>query len=1774
MAEDRLTRARQMKQSVQRDVTADDTSVPSPPHNRGRGTTRIDPSSYPKIQKVEQLRLQTLQNVFRSTTRTFADYHFSLSVPLLKLADAVDRFNPHEDMDRWISSVAKVKSDAPYTPSTAPPVLKAEELSLLRVPGSGAGGDTNPERIKIALKNKHAQLIQAKEEIQTYTNKMRESEVLIQTYKNENDVLRNELSKLKQKSLKLPIKQAQASLVSERTDPPTAQRTQGGASGESRRGITEDVPSSAPRFSEAADVPLDPLDEIRSRQSGMSMTAPYMASSSRPSDMLPNLWTILEPPTKCDVFERMIEIQRRYEEFLMQLRNLDTSRMHTDLEWDCDQFYRTPEYEEGFEAIPFKVPAGSHFDTSQNTPRLALEWGAKRLDDDQWRCIAYETLLLCVQHLVSQTAARQLIELPHRSIAEVDVGSYLNSADAKPGKMGDDAQVDIMMAEENLKLVKRLAMLTRVKLGISGSVNTVIVNLTLPGGGSDTGDLGCWESVNPLDVRYRVIRLLQSWLSAKNPVDGKQTINESPVARKWVLRQLHTLHCSLTFKIARLQKFLPRENNDTSWLNDWTDRGPWYRGMVNRLPRFTPQDDAIFGGKLSFAQTLSELCLATLTGLTRAIDLQQWGRDVGEGGSPEDPPDKADEDKRSTDVFRSGESIIRLFQMMSMLESLDRAIRRQISHEEQPDNMSPTSRMKHAAPPPITPTPRSRMRTGSGSIDPRPNPMKERRKGVSAPREAVNFNVTPESLDAHLKGSVMDVSLSHFWMYETPLLQLILSYIWRACCENTTGSKLAIDAPNIANAILVTTCVLQDGKDLTGRAIDVDPSICLFSFQSHAMMLAQAMWEVATAKATTPTETDFSLDDIDLSKPSIGIIPHECVEMLYKILTRFGDWVVKGGEEQTDTSDALILTAKARGERLRQVIVEYVCDAILRPRSVDESNDAMIRNPDFFVIDVVESRLEVGPVLPGEWEAFHQVRDRPEGISLMMEGRVERATCEVLFRRMMSSGFRTSLFAVLTDYRLRIEPQTLPLLVKCWDTVQASLIADPPAKQKTDGQSTEMLIENLQFAANVPLQQLLKGPSKPVDMYRYFVDRSIKNLFERCFKDAVIAMKRDAVHARKDRDDVDEETKKKMDDESAEVLKLFSAACTAFLDEIRCELEYYPTKWKSLLPGNQHPIIVMFSCRKNLHRGLCILTSSPYWPTDDVPNYGSIILKCIWEFGILNYEVSNATHVLLSDKPDLLDPFQGAVTGALKKRFATVANILKRCMDGEDWVPLNPPSQLYSPSLVDLFSFIYHILDAANDLCAPNELVLPIFLNFLSTVSTEFANHIIDKSRYPSLMQLTERAKLAFCRLQTPDARVDISGFHGIYNIESKKKKGAGGILAGFGWAGGGKKAKPVPPPADAEATVPTGNVSADESSESEEDRNKSTKKKKDKKKKKKAEPVVIRPELLELADKVGPEITVALDEVGRAFETSTLLGWQVRMHNMLFFCGQLPLLADKFVEFAKQKSRARDPRGADIKKVLMEAAGGKKRKGSFAASVEADASDDQEIQKYQDLLMGGIDECVQHVMRQARELTKYVAMRLIYVDIGMDIFEDLYAPSFESQTLESIVNALRHTLDRFVEEAPESLQPTLHHNIIIHLCQAWMLLLTEMGYTGRIYGEAEMRVLDEDLEVLKDYTARHNVSEYMDVFDANGTVSSSIKLFDTINDFFVLISNKPDLLATLGGNITAEDIKKAMPTDNRANKDKGLDNIFGKKGKAGGGGGGVPPIPLIPYKRKEKRDV
>lgn len=1757
----------------------------------------------------------------------------------------------------------------------------------------------------------------------------------------------------------------------------------------------------------------EPASE-RSSVEGPSTVAPALTSQKslclQLDQYVPDLYTHLTQPIEqcsgADIAEYFLEIQRRFEEYLLALRSLNLSSCARGESWDDPLYYRGPDVEDAFRLFPYKLPAGTLLDPSKARYFMALEWGTPKLDDPQWGYIAYETLLLVYAYLAQYSAKREAEELPIRDIRaafpakgghgrdpvrrENDDGALEGVSPYRraqpvlpsdklahpvdppqdPGHRGTAAHGkeagglpsaawlhDVVgfndaFSEDNLAIVRKLVTLMRLKLELAGSTNTLIVELTVPSGG-ECGRMGQWTSVHPLDVRYRVARLLDAWMIAGHCEGDAKPLRERAAFRDWVLRQIHVVHTVLTFKLWRLARFLPASKPLFQLLNGWPSNGPWYRSIESVLTRFPRELEQTLLVKLNTLLRLFLLAFAILEALGQAAEKQRWG--IEDRTQSRDP----------ASVYCTAEWLSRLLGIMNCMVSLDKLVRFHISEDEKG-----VTKKKRPSPPSSS---ASSLSSGRG----RP-PVEPTQDGDHPHRPGGEDSLFSDFMLPVLTHMPQTEPLNLYWSYEVPMVQLIMSYLWRTVVDTSSPDALHANGPTLATGLLLVASVIQLGRDPTQRVGTPAPfPVVTLSTQTHCLLLAQALWTELLSKnrrnygrLTTDGGAAARLDEEAVEgsdeESHFHVIPTAALRALLRLLDVEGltAWlvtsakghkelgrstVIKGREVDGYPSSARRLwvsPATVSAKRCECLVLQWFVDpwdSLYLPSSSASGEGpaaamSEVENPDFFVVDVTEledlgqrarederrrRRLEdllvavaetleektssvvhstvkqrkaaalaqredstpdslgpedvlnkevrkkkradallrdlrlsrrkrvgtieliqsdidaldfegpaamvqdhaglrpqylapipaqrvpgpVGPlpspVLPGKphldklhkpdhvfvksrvrtgYDVLHNsgmmlttgqhgllkpletIREQAEGISLLLPSRIERVMTEVLCNRLLTAPFRTEMADVLGNYRLQLEPDALPLLLQLWTKVNHSLLSAVP--------SVSPAVPNLsQFNMAYPLPTLLSGPSADYDLYRYFISQTVVRLLSRLFTEARLAST-SAVSITEAPADAVKSTV------SGDVVKLYGGALKAFVEELRGELQFYPAYWKDLLPLNQHALIVAYTSRKTLVILLHELLHSAHWPDDDIPPYGSEVLRGIRAFELLLREIKIGTHYDLTAADEILDDFKPSVLGGLAKHFKTMEETLERCLSADTWEPV--VGQLYSNSVIDLFTFVHHLLSILQDLSAPLEWMIPAFTEFLGRITNIFSTFLLADCANESLVMMQQEIDRIFDTLHKPSARR-----HGEHEIatetrikaslkKSTKGGGAAGLLKSVQKLAGFKKKKspqrerlephlnqqhprlepvsttmlntsllpaavggrdasffPVTPSkSGAELTVGS---DAEGSGQSTPTKKKSSKKKK-KGKKGHTEAtehgdIAVIPEasFTRIATRFGIPVVLRFCAIKQWFDRVPLKSCLVRFHNLKVFAEQLNALVTKCRDIARESVKERDPKSSEIVQALNAAAGCPSLSAAGDAQEhELDLCENAAfLEKLEETLTTTAAAYQKSLEKITMELCRLVALRIILYEFGEDFFEELYHPTFGHYSFESILNAFKDTVERFVLKLPEEYQKKLRMVLLQYLVKVWCYLITEMGYHGTVFLPEDMAVLDEDLEVLKTFCEHQFDSSFFitlgtSVTDANVQEPEnprSVQVLDYVNDFFCFLGYKPDALAELG---------------------------------------------------------
>ncbi|PHJ14777.1 hypothetical protein CSUI_011413 [Cystoisospora suis] len=80
---------------------------------------------------------------------------------------------------------------------------------------------------------------------------------------------------------------------------------------------------------------------------------------------------------------------------------------------------------------------------------------------------------------------------------------------------------------------------------------------------------------------------------------------------------------------------------------------------------------------------------------------------------------------------------------------------------------------------------------------------------------------------------------------------------------------------------------------------------------------------------------------------------------------------------------------------------------------------------------------------------------------------------------------------------------------------------------------------------------------------------------------------------------------------------------------------------------------------------------------------------------------------------------------------------------------------------------------------------------------------------------------------------------------------------------------------------------------------------------------------------------------------------------------------------------------------------------------------------------------------------------------------------------------------------------------------QAWCLLISELGYSGRVFTEEDIDVLEGDLDAVRQYMQESEISSSLNLLSPSGE-RVSIDMLDQVNDFIVMLSRDGACLARI----------------------------------------------------------
>jgi len=860
---------------------------------------------------------------------------------------------------------------------------------------------------------------------------------------------------------------------------------------------------------------------------------------------------------------------------------------------------------------------------------------------------------------------------------------------------------------------------------------------------------------------------------------------------------------------------------------------------------------------------------------------------------------------------------------------------------------------------------------------------------------------------------------------------------------------------------------------------------------------------------------------------------------------------------------------------------------------------------------------------------------------------------------------RDEMAAVLSDYRLRLEPESLRPLLTVWTKMQGMMrvkISGMPTKTDTkqDGPAEEgggrgakkMFEGGLSTGHSTsrstarasrregyydrPLSEILNGPSIQEDILRYFVCSTCRGMFHRLF-DPVMAAIQLAQNAatslkmlRTDQDNPSQEDQE-FDKERYEVVSSFGTAMESFVNEVRCELQYFAPVWRDFLPDNQHPAIVMYTGRFVLHGAMKAMLGSPYWADTDIPPGGEKVIKNVRSFELLVGQVRLSTGVHLPSEPDLMDLLAPVLAATLANRFRSVEDVLHRCIANEQWRPIAPPDVLHSSSVIDLFSFVFQIFEAMMDLNPPLDWFLPSLLSFLSRLTSTYCGALRRQCDGVGLFKLRPRCSTNFQtlvdRFKEPPAAAAAAAKSSSAPTKPTFMSAAKGpvppVRKSTPLTAGQQALLRIFMPSDkigrdtsggesdtgAESGHEAGSDSDDGEGGNKSDtsspgggRWSSRRQSKHKKKDKQRGKSIMRMSFFGgvgvmrgLSDKKEGEgdqgadaeetegkcncgaVTTALLEVPEYVLRQSLPEVLLRLHNLHFFISQLEQIVGKFMTMAKKDAAVSDPLIAPIRTALnlppspttqhskvKDGAGRSNKQQQQQGVGESDASVQQRgegmgrmvalasVESMEEVLREGIDKCVEIVHSTAFAIARYVASRMVYVDLQSAFFMDLYAPSLQEAPFENVVLSFRQSVNRFFTRTPAAFRAPLLQQFLLEVAQAWMWVVVCLGHQGQMFESSELGLLYGDLMALKNYAHELHIDEAVplppvaspylpprihtvetgrrdSITSPGGSRGKggnkagppdSIRVLEHISAFLGTLEEKPDCLVAEGGHI------------------------------------------------------
>ncbi|KAF8817788.1 hypothetical protein IE077_001361, partial [Cardiosporidium cionae] len=573
------------------------------------------------------------------------------------------------------------------------------------------------------------------------------------------------------------------------------------------------------------------------------------------------------------------------------------------------------------------------------------------------------------------------------------------------------------LKQTNLKLVRDLIGLYRIKIGLPSRISRLIIDLTLING----DDMGHWTSLHPLDIRFRVLRLLDSWQRDDCGLDGYASpLSSNSEFTDWIYRQICFVNHSLCLRFSRFEKFyiVALRAEERSSLSTAKER---------RLQK-----------KLIQMMNCFKTCDMNVGILLDLCQSQQWG------SSPRFSPSNSL--KNSTlEVYDGRSVLVNLLKAMTRLEALDASLRQLLA----------TSVEKNSKNPPVM----------AASLDGEKSSLDRFVSTLLGSTETQKSPPYSQTATSIVETAILPIELllSPYWSYDVSTLQIVLVFLFQCCMDSENETKLNENAVEITQGLLVANQIIQWGTDAflsPGKVMEgVDyPGVGAMplSLETLCLLLVQALW-ISEINDFEKKFVNFSFDGSKTISSHISIVTVEFAETLLMLLNNFSKFLCDTSfnishriQELEDVGEgqsfaSLSTPPPSISSQFSQRVALFEQHSLLPLQTImGKTLSQPWRTLDWRALTLNEiQNIFVGDSFHAQKLYFPE--EQTEGhslLSLLLPSRIERVISEFILRRLVITPLRRELIEILGNYRLHMDYNSLPVLLKVWETIETILLTN------------------------------------------------------------------------------------------------------------------------------------------------------------------------------------------------------------------------------------------------------------------------------------------------------------------------------------------------------------------------------------------------------------------------------------------------------------------------------------------------------------------------------------------------------------------------------------------------------------------------------------------------------------------------------------------------------------------------------------------------------------